>query len=167
MNQEKSKIYISKRCQHCRKLLLLLKDRPDIRGTVQIITIDDNPFPNIIKNVPSMIDTKGELWTAEEIFKAINESRPQQQQQPPTQQPAEPPAEDQMFDGYCEGGSCLAFAPLDDNVVPGGFDSQFANIDDQTIAIDVKNDGYQAKNEKTAQMDGAYERMMAERANIK
>ena len=147
-----------------------------------------------------MIDTKGELWTAEEIFKAINESRPQQhqqqqqqqqqhqqqhqqqpgqqlhpsqqqpeqvQQQPPTQQPAEPPAEDQMFDGYCEGGSCLAIAPLDDNVFPGGFDSQFENIDDQTIAIDVKNDGYQAKNEKTAQMDGAYERMMAERANIK
>ena len=89
MNQEKSKIYISKRCQHCRKLLLLLKDRPDIRGTVQIITIDDNPFPNIIKNVPSMIDTKGELWTADELFRAITESQQQPQQQQP-QQPQQP-----------------------------------------------------------------------------
>lgn len=204
MEQSKSKIYISKRCQHCRRLLLLLKDRPDIRGTVVIITIDDNPFPNIIKNVPAMIDTKGELWSAEELFKAITESQPQQPQQQqqqhqmhqqqmnqqqnfnpmpgqnqmleqpqmvnqqppitPDQQPSAAPPGDEMFDGYCDSGGCLSFSPLDDN---SNIDfSGYSSLDSQTVALDVGNDGYQNKNQRTSEMDNAYNRMMEERGKI-
>ena len=40
------------------------------------------------------------------------------------------------------------------------------SIDDQTIAVDVKNDGYLGKNEKVEQMDNDYEKMMAERGKM-
>ena len=57
MNSEnlKSIIYISKRCPHCRKLLLLLQSKPDLVGSIQVTCIDDEPFPNVIKSVPAMI----------------------------------------------------------------------------------------------------------------
>ena len=51
----KSIIYISKRCPHCRKLLLLLQSKPELKGSIQITCVDDEPFPKIIKSVPSMI----------------------------------------------------------------------------------------------------------------
>ena len=81
MSEGKSSIYISKKCQYCRQLLGLLKNRPDIKGTIKIVVIDEEPFPNIIKNVPAMVDTKGELWTAQEIFSALTESESNGQQQ--------------------------------------------------------------------------------------
>jgi len=94
----KSIIYISKRCPYCRKLLLLLQNKPEIKGSIQITCIDDEPFPKIITSVPSMI-SDGELWNADELFAAL-EGRPntsqqmngqqqqQQQQQPQQQQTA-------------------------------------------------------------------------------
>ena len=190
MDQQKSTIYISKRCPHCRQLLVILQKRPDIKGTIKIISIDEQPFPNIIKNVPSMIDTKGEIWTAAEIFSALSDNQQQQQPQQQQQQQQQPQQQQQqqqqpqqqqqqgqqqgqqgqqgqqdvMFDGYCENGSCLAFSPLDDNHI--NLDSNFASIDDQTIAVDVKNDGYLGKNEKVEQMDNDYEKMMAERGKM-
>ena len=58
----KSIIYISKRCPYCRKLLLLLQNKPELKGSIQVTCIDDEPFPKIIKSVPSMI-SNGEVWT--------------------------------------------------------------------------------------------------------
>ena len=68
----KSIIYISKRCQYCRKLLLLLQNKPELKGSITITCVDDEPFPKIIKSVPSMI-SNGELWTADEIFSALEQ----------------------------------------------------------------------------------------------
>jgi TolA-binding protein len=70
----KSIIYISKRCPYCRKLLLLLQNKPELNGSIQITCIDDEPFPKMITSVPSMI-SDGELWTADELFAAL-EGRP-------------------------------------------------------------------------------------------
>ena len=70
----KSIIYISKRCPYCRKLLLLLQNKPELKGSIQITSIDDEPYPKIIKSVPSMI-SNGELWNADELFAAL-EGRP-------------------------------------------------------------------------------------------
>ena len=72
MNNEnlKSIIYISKRCPHCRKLLLLLQNKPELKGSIQVTCVDDEPFPKIIKSVPTMI-SNGEIWTSEELFAAL------------------------------------------------------------------------------------------------
>ena len=74
MNSEnlKSIIYISKRCPHCRRLLLLLQSKPDLIGSIQITCIDDEPFPNIIKTVPTMI-SDGQLFNAKQIFDMLEE----------------------------------------------------------------------------------------------
>jgi len=207
MSEEKSAIYISKKCQYCRQLLGLLKNRPDIKGTIKIVVIDEEPFPNIIKNVPAMIDTKGELWSAQEIFSALTETEsngpPQQRQgQPPPhpqqQRQGQPPPHQQgqqghqqfhpsqqghqgqqqvhpshqqkapsdgMFDGYCESGSCLAFSPLDDMSVDTTINN-FAPIDNQTVAVNVQNDGYVPKSQKGQVMDSDYEKMMSERGKL-
>jgi arsenate reductase-like glutaredoxin family protein len=201
MSEEKSTIYISKRCQYCRQLLGILKNRPDVRGTIKIVVIDVEPFPNIVKNVPAMIDTKGELWSAQEIFSALNESETQgkqQQQQIQQQRKGQPPPHPQqrqqlhpsqqqgqqlhpsqqqgqpqqqkapsegMFDGYCESGSCLAFSPLDDMIMDTTVNN-FAPIDNQTVAVNVQNDGYVPKSQKSQVMDSDYEKMMAERGKL-
>ena len=70
----KSIIYISKRCPYCRKLLLLLQNKPELKGSIQIVCIDDEPFPKIVKSVPTMV-SNGEIWTADELFAAL-EGRP-------------------------------------------------------------------------------------------
>ena len=68
-------IYISKRCPHCRNLLMKIQQREDIKGTIRISSIDDEPFPNAIKNVPSMI-AEGVIYEASEIFRMLEESDP-------------------------------------------------------------------------------------------
>ena len=98
MNNEKLKsiIYISKRCPHCRKLLLLLQNKPELKGSIQITCVDDEPFPKIIKSVPTMI-SNGEIWNSDELFAALEGrvaspgQQPQQPQHPqPPQQPQHP-----------------------------------------------------------------------------
>ena len=63
----KSIIYISKRCPYCRKLILLLQTRPELNGTIQVVSVDDEPFPKIITSVPTMV-SNGDIWTSDEIF---------------------------------------------------------------------------------------------------
>ena len=71
-----SELYISKRCKYCRRLLLELKDRHDLRGSLKIISIDDEPFPNIIKSVPALL-VNGAVWSAEKIFKFLEDTKQQ------------------------------------------------------------------------------------------
>ena len=164
MNKEnlKSIIYISKRCPHCRKLLLLLQSKPDLIGSIQITCIDDEPFPKVIKSVPSMI-SNGEVWNADELFAALEGKGEQQGQQGQQGQ-----ATDEL-DGFFSnsgalGGGSLGFATLDDSGPVNS--SYFATIDAKDNPIDVENDGYIKKNKKTERFDSDYEKMMAERGEV-
>lgn len=188
----KSIIYISKRCPYCRKLLLLLQNKPELKGSIQIVSIDDEPFPKIVKSVPTMI-SNGEIWTADELFAAL-EGRPDKKQMAPQQQPQQQQSyqehiqhqhqqmqptsnqqesktteSDEMFDGYFGGselsGGSLGYASIDD--VPANIEnSYFATLDASDNMVDVQNDGYVSKNKKTQQFDNDYERMMSERGEI-
>ena len=174
MNKEnlKSIIYISKRCPHCRKLLLLLQSKPDLIGSIQITCIDDEPFPKVIKSVPSMI-SNGEVWNADELFAAL-EGKGEQQgqqgqgQQGQGQQGQQGQATDEL-DGFFNnsgalGGGSLGFSTLDDSGPVNS--SYFATIDAKDNPIDVENDGYIKKNKKTERFDSDYEKMMAERGEV-
>ena len=100
----KSIIYISKRCPYCRKLLLLLQNKPELKGSIQITCVDDEPFPKIITGVPSMI-SNGELWNADELFAAL-EGRPDSQKnmQPHQGQPQGQPHQGQPQQGQPQQG---------------------------------------------------------------
>ena len=170
-NNLPSIIYISKRCPYCRKILLLLQNKPELKGSIKITCIDDEPFPKIIKSVPSMI-SDGELWNADELFAAL-EGRPDtskqmggQQQHPQQQQQQQQSDPDDMLDGYFGGGGLtggsLGFASIDDTPLDTSY---FANIDTEDNSVDV-NDGYIKKNKKTEAFDSDYERMMSERGEV-
>ena len=93
-----SQIYISKRCGHSIRLLKELKERPDIQGKIKIISIDEEPFPNYIKNVPTMVNGNT-LYNAGEIFNMLEESKKvlqQQQSQQPQLQPQQPQLQPQQ-----------------------------------------------------------------------
>ena len=162
-----SELYISKRCPYCRKLLMTLQQRPDIKGNFNIVCIDDEPFPNVIKSVPAMI-VGNEIWNGERIFAELEKSNQsqgisggepgmgnQQQQQM---------VKEEEISGICENGMC-GFAPIDDNI--GNFnDSYYASIDEpEPVPLNVKEDGYSGGS-RSKGLDNDYERLMAERGDM-
>ena len=69
------------------------------------------------------------------------------------------------LDGYCENGSCLAFAPLNEgDTIPDSPYSSINNMDEKMG--EVKTDSHVGKNEKAAKFDSDYERMMNDRKMV-
>ena len=164
-------IYISKRCSHCRKLLMMLQERPYLKGHYQITSIDDSPFPKEIKSVPCMI-IEGQLVNAKELFAYILSSDQQgSQQQSQTQAQSQPTSNSQgqeqscsvdELSGFCVGGQCLDFAPIDenDNSLMGGNYSFLDEPGQPSLGHSSKSE---QGSEKRQKMDSDYERLMAER----
>ena len=192
----KSNIYISKKCPHCIKLLGLLGKLPELRGSINILSLEDNRdmFPKIIERVPMMI-SNGEVWNADELFKILEqklrersniaqqemgqqaekarmESAGQQamrQQQMGQQQMGQQPEQNTegMFDGYTSSGSDLMFAPLDGN----------DNIVSDSMYESIGGDNNGMNNidvandgylsKKANKIDNDYETMMKERGEIR
>lgn len=181
-----STVYISKKCPYCIKLLQMFQQIPEVKGSVKIVSIEDNPYPShIIKAVPTMI-SNGELWNADELFQVIEQKirrlNTQKQQSPerqlqqqmmdrqPQQQSQQQEKEvnnDIMFDGYVSNDSALGYASLDgnENILS---ESMFESIEtnQNKESINYENDGYLPKVKKAAQFDNDYERMMKERGEI-
>ena len=175
-----AQIYISKRCPYCRKALMLLQKRTDLKGHIAVISIEDNPFPPQVKSVPVMI-SGNDLWSPEELFQFLQEAPIQQnqhqqqhqqqqhqhqhqhQQQQQQQQQQQPNAE-QDIEGYCENGSCgLSFSSIDGNNVSN---LSYSLLNDNPNSVSVENDGYVKKNERATKFDSDYEKMMEERGNM-
>ena len=163
-----SELYISKRCPYCRKLLMTLQQRPDIKGNLKIICIDEEPFPNVIKSVPSMI-VGNEIWGGERIFTELEQSSQQQgvaggEQNMQQQQQQQQQVVEEEITGICENGMC-GFAPIDDNNFN---DSYYASIEEpEPVPLNVKNDGHAGNGGgKSKGLDNDYERLMAERGDM-
>jgi len=180
-------IYISKRCSHCRKLLMMLQERPHLKGHYQITSIDDSPFPKEVRSVPCMI-IDNQLVNAKELFEYIlssdqgqgqgqgkGQGHPQQGQQQQMQQqgqgqhqqqPTEQSCSVDELSGICSGGQCLDFAPIDDNdtsLMDGNY--SFLNEPPQASLGGGTSKSEQGS-EKRNKMDGDYERLMAERGEM-
>ena len=170
-----AEIYISKRCEYCMKLLIELKGRQDLKGSIKIISIDDEPFPNIIKTVPTMI-SDGQLFNAKQIFDMLEESKEVQQANSQRQMQEQGQGKEQgqgqgkeqgssdELSGYCDNGMCLGFSPLEGDGMDSG---NFAAIDDKGGEfLNVKNDGYSNQSKKSADFDSDYEKLLADRGNM-
>ena len=184
-------IYISKRCSHCRKLIMMLQERPHLKGHYQITSIDDSPFPKEVRSVPCMI-IDNQLVNAKELFEYILSSdqgkgpqqhqmqqgqhpQQQQQQQQQMQQQGQGQGQHQQkeqscsvdeLSGICSGGQCLDFAPIDDNdtsLMDGNY--SFLNEPPQPSLGGGTSKSEQGS-EKRNKMDGDYERLMAERGEM-
>ena len=164
-------IYISKRCIHCRKLLMALQQRPQLKGHYQIVSIDDSPFPKSVRSVPCMI-IEDQVVNSKELFEYIlradgQQSEPQQRQQ--QQQPQETGGSCSVdeLNGMCLNGSCLEFAPIEDNVNMNNFNiDNYSYLDEPQQATPSMPKSEQGS-EKSQAFDNDYERMMSERGKIK
>ena len=175
-------IYISKRCSHCRKLIMMLQERPYLKGHYQITSIDDSPFPKEVRSVPCMI-VDGQLVNAKELFAYILSSggqgggggHPQAQGQaqaqgggghPQAQGGGEQSCSVDELSGVCSNGQCLDFAPIDDNDT-SFMDGNYSFLDEP--GQPSLGGGFaksEQGSEKRNKLDGDYERLMAERGEM-
>jgi len=64
------KIYISRKCEYCHELLILLHKHKDIIQ-FPVIDVHTNPYPKIVTSVPCMV-VDDKILPGEELFKFIN-----------------------------------------------------------------------------------------------
>ena len=161
----KSNLYISKKCPHCRRILLLLRDRHDLTPSLNIIPIEDYQYPQYIKSVPSMV-VNDSIWNAERIFSFIEQSGRQQQQQMGQQQKD---MKEKEISGFClDSGSCsLSFASFGDETNPVDFD-RYSGISDKNDSTPQSstNDNFVEKDKRSNEFDSKYENMLSERNDI-
>jgi len=171
---------------------MYLQQRQDLQGQINIISIDENPFPKEIESVPSMV-VGNELWNLDNIYEFLNQppqqqqpsqqqqqqqqqQQPQQQQQQhpsqqqqqqhPSQQQSQPEQPESELEGYCENGVCgLGFASIDGNDSLSGL-SNYSLLDDTPNSVAVENDGHVKKNDRADKFDSEYEQMMKERGSV-
>tara|TARA_B100000575_G_C22884285_1_gene514979 strand:- start:58 stop:552 length:495 start_codon:yes stop_codon:yes gene_type:complete len=156
---------------------MVLQQRQDLKGHIQIVTIDDNPFPKEIKAVPAMV-VGNELWSANDIFEFLSQKKDpqqpnqsnqqqgsQQQQQPNQPNQSNQQNQEQELEGYCENGMCgLSFSSLDGN--ESSLTTKYSLLDETPSSVPSGNDGYTKKNERANKFDSEYERMMEERGKL-
>ena len=65
-------LYISKKCQHCGQLLMLLKENPNLQPYFIIKAIEDYPYPKELKVVPTLIKNN-QLYSGKELNDIIND----------------------------------------------------------------------------------------------
>ena len=182
-------IYISRRCEYCHELLILLHKNRNILK-YPVVDVDTNPYPKIVKSVPCM-SIKGKILPGVELFKFLeylisektkpeehntemipgHMSEPSQMRnlnQPPddNNQLHKKPEESGELDlpGFCIGGSCdLGFSQLEgDDIQDGNF--EYLEGESSTKSCQIDNN-ITNKGEKSQQMDDDYSRMIAERGN--
>lgn len=122
-------IYISRRCQNCQELLILIHQQKGLHQRFSIIDIDTNPYPNYLQVVPTMVH-EDSLINGQELFKYIHilidklqervspplENNPQTVQSNTVDvKPEEKEKKDEIL-GFCMDGSCsLDFSSLEDD----------------------------------------------------
>ena len=164
-------IYISKRCDHCLRLIKMLHQRPHLRGHYKIVSIDDSPFPQSVKSVPCMI-IDNQLVNATDLFNYIlssdnkgdNNRQPQLRQAQPQQSNQEQSCSVDELSGVCANGSCLDFAPINDNETIDNMNYSFLDEPSQPTMNHSSNNDHSSQKRK--EFDNDYERMMAERGEL-
>jgi len=63
-------IFISRKCEHCHELLILLHKNRDILN-FPVVDVHTNPYPKIVTSVPCMV-VDGKVLPGEELFKFLN-----------------------------------------------------------------------------------------------
>lgn len=158
-------IYISKRCDHCIRLIKILYKKPELKGHYKIVSIDDSPFPKTVKSVPCMI-SDGQIINATDLFNYILSSgnNPEKQQSNPTPNSEQSCSVDELS-GFCNNDSCLDFSPINESENIDKY--MFSYIDEPSQPqMNHSNNNNDFSSEKRKQFDNDYEKLMSERGEI-
>ena len=178
-------LYISKQCQHCTQLLILLKENPNLQPYFNVKPIETNPYPESLKVVPTLVKD-GQLFTGNSLNEIVNDvyrydmernnqqQRQPQQRQPPQQmnnndprpqmqqtQPLQPKDNDDgEIQGLCQSEGCM-FESID-NSDNNYLNGDYCFLDDGYSELKPKDAS--RTGEKTGRFDNsAYEEMMKNR----
>ena len=65
-------IYISKKCQHSKKLLILIYKNPMLKQMFRIVCVENGPIPPFIKTVPTLFnETNNSIISGNDLFNLI------------------------------------------------------------------------------------------------
>ena len=65
-------IYISKKCQHSKKLLIMIYKNPLLKQMFRIVCVENGPIPPFIKNVPTLFnETNNSIISGNDLFNLI------------------------------------------------------------------------------------------------
>jgi glutaredoxin len=167
-------IYISRRCEHCHELLIILhKNKEKLK--FRVVDVDTNSYPNTVKSVPCMVigdkilpgrgdkktNVKSLPGEPDKNMSSNNVNKEKLSQDQLSGGPMSNVNENEPG-GYCFGGSCdLSFSSIEgDNMLNDNY--EYLNSVEQKISTDQRSMNNTRK-EKSAQMDSDYERMMESR----
>ena len=173
-------IYISKRCEHCHELLILLHTNKEI-FRYKVIDIDSNPYPSIVQSVPSLV-IKNQVLPGNELFKYLNylinknnsgstsnninknnDDIPRLSEQDLKPVPVDNKSDsNKELDGFCFGGSCnLGFSSINEENIDNNTFEYLNPGEINTTTNDLKMN--KTRKEESAELDNQYEKMMEAR----
>ena len=136
-------IYISKKCQYCKKILIMIYKNPMLKNMFNIVSVDNGPVPPFIKTVPTLYnENNNSIITGNDLFNLINsyvqqnsgqeqapqqDQHQQQQQQPPGQSSGNGDGDDEELApwncGEMGGGISSCYSFLDnENPIQNSFE---------------------------------------------
>ena len=161
-------LYISKKCMDCNKLLVELNEE-GLSGIFNIILIDSNPYPNVIKSVPAIIND-GNLYQGQSVITFINQLLSQFNNKSTNKKVDRPEKkeEEKRDELGCYGGSCLDFSSFSDEKINDYNTYGLINDDNNPPNIKLEEGKMEnPKQEKQKTFDDDYNRMMSERNQFK
>jgi hypothetical protein len=188
-------LYISKQCQHCTQLLILLKENPNLQPYFNVKPIETNPYPESLKVVPTLVKD-GQLFTGNSLNEIVNDvyrydmernnqqpQQPQQQRNPQQKQPSQqmnnndprpqmqqtqPLKQENTGDGEIQGicqSEGCMFESID-NSDNNYLNGNYCFLDDGYSELKPSNTS-NSPGEKTGRFDNsAYEQMMKSRGGM-
>jgi hypothetical protein len=180
-------LFISGRCEHCKKLLLGIQQYPFLKPLFRVVNVDTQPYPNYVKSVPSILINNQVIsgQTVFEYFGKLVEGKKEQEARIQAEQPSEKDQgqcrinEDGELEGYCGvsglGGSGIEYSIINEEnddytkrvyKIENSFDYLVGSSDD--IHTQVKNmESQDARlSEKRKSFDNDLERMQRERGEL-
>ena len=176
-------LFISGRCDHCKKILIGIQQHSFLKSLFKVVNIDTQPYPNYIKSVPSIL-IHNQVITGGKVFeyfgklvegKKAQEERENEGKQNESDQGQCSINEDGELEGWCGDNSGVEFSMItEDNddytkkkykiesnydFLDGASDSINAQLKDME-----KNDSQISEKKKSFDLD--LERMQRERGEM-
>lgn len=111
-------LFISGRCEHCKKILIGITQYEFLKPLFKVINVDTQPFPNYIKNVPSIL-INGQIISGNTVFEYLGklvEGKQQQEQRVSEGQVTDKDQgqcrinSDGELEGWCGSGSGVEYS---------------------------------------------------------
>lgn len=106
-------LFISGRCEHCKKILIGIQQHPFLKPLFRVVNVDTHPYPNYVKSVPSIL-INNQVISGQTVFeyfgklvegKKAQEQRIQNNQTNSSDQGQCRINEEGELEGYCVNGA--------------------------------------------------------------